>query len=128
MLHQAGLNATLNTFVSFEIKPWTDATALACLDALSAHYALPLSKNVAGHMVTLLGCSIPHHVQMFFDHVYRQYKLDGHPDITVEFVDRVYDTSMTGPRGHAELSHMEERLKMVLGGEGRPGKAQADRP
>jgi uncharacterized protein len=30
-------------------------------------------------------------------------------------VDRVFRTSMLSARGHAELSHLEERLAMVLG-------------
>jgi hypothetical protein len=66
-------------------------------------------------MIGLLGCPIPHHVQMFFDHVYSAYVHNGSiGEINEQFVDTVYQDSMTGLRGHPELSHMEERLRVVL--------------
>ena len=66
-------------------------------------------------MLDRLGAYIPHHVQMFFDHVYQEARLAGVHEVTPDLVRHVYQQSMLGIRGHVELSHMEERLKMVLG-------------
>src|ERR1035438_5153344 len=39
----------------------------------------------------------------------------GVQEISLAMVKTVYESSMLGIRGHVELSHMEERLRMVLG-------------
>ncbi len=115
VLRAAGLSGTLNAFHAFELPPWKVDVAEACLLALAAEKKLPLPSPVAAHMINLLGCAIPHHVQMFFDHVYSAYFLDDKEgDVPISLVDAVYNGRMTGLRGHAELMHMEERLKMVL--------------
>ncbi len=83
--------------------------------ALAAGRKLPLTEAGANHMVKLLRCSIPHHVQMFFDHVHTTYVLDEMSgEVTIETIERVFRESMTGLKGHPELSHMEERLRQVL--------------
>jgi hypothetical protein len=115
LLGQAGLNGTLNAYRSFEIKPWPAATAMHCLLALAAHHQLPLPQAAAKRMVERLGSPIPHHVQMFYDHVRTAYIVgEQEGEITAELVDAVYQDTMTGLRGHPELSHMEERLRIVL--------------
>lgn len=115
LLAQAGLNGTLNAYRSFELKPWSPPTAVRCLLALAAHNGLPLTEAAAKHMVDRLGSPIPHHVQMFYDHVRTAYVLgEQHGEVTVGLVDAVYQETMTGLRGHPELSHMEERLRIVL--------------
>lgn len=121
VLRQAGLSATINTFHAFELDPWDTATALGCLDALAINYGLDLPPDAALRMTEMLGLCIPHHVQMFFSHVYEDCKKrwekdkDARNTCTVADVERVYKTRMLGPRGHAELSHFEERLRSVLG-------------
>ena len=115
LLGQAGLNGTLNAYRSFELKPWPPATATKCLLALAMNHGLPLSEAAASRMIERLGSPIPHHVQMYYDHVRTAYVVGEHDgDITVEFVDTVYQETMTGLRGHPELRHMEERLRLVL--------------
>ena len=115
VLRSAGLSGTINAFHAFELRPWKDDTAKACLLALAEEKALPLPEAVASHMIQKLGCSIPHHVQMYFDHVYTAYFLDDATgNVTTSLVDDVYTRTMTGLRGHAELMHMEERLRLVL--------------
>lgn len=115
VLQSVGLSGTLNAFHAFELPPWKDEIAKACLLALAEERRLPLSAIVAAHMVARLGCSIPHHVQMYFDHVRTSYILeDARGEVTAAFADAIYDKKMTGLRGHAELMHMEERLRMVL--------------
>ena len=52
---------------------------------------------------------------MFFDHVYQAARLNDATEITPTLVKDVYQHSMLGIRGHVELSHMEERLKIALG-------------
>lgn len=115
LLSQAGLNGTINAFRHFEIRPWKAETATKCILALAKSQDLSLAEDVASYMVERLGCPIPHHVQMFFDHVHQRYVIDEHDgDVTHELVDGVYNDTMTGLRGHPELSHMEERLRLVL--------------
>ena len=121
VLRQAGLSATINTFRAFELDPWDEDTARGCLTALSKNYEIELPPEVADHMLTLLGLCIPHHVQLFFSHVYEDCKKrwekqsEARNACTVADVERVYHTRMLGPRGHPELSHFEERLRSVLG-------------
>jgi hypothetical protein len=112
---RAGLSATLNTLTPFAVGPWPRETALGCLAALASEYKLALPPEQAGLMLDLIGVCVPHYVQMFFDHVYRACRLEGRNEVSEDLVRRVYETSMLGTRGHAELSHLEERLKMVLG-------------
>ena len=66
VLRQGRLSATLNNFEPFELKPWDEDTACGCLEALAASYELEFEPGVPGEMVEMLGCCIPHHVQMFF--------------------------------------------------------------
>jgi hypothetical protein len=115
VLSQAGLNGALNAYRSFELRPWSNETAAACLMALAQNHQLPLTGGGATQMVDLLGCAIPHHVQMFFDHVYKKYRVDElSGPVSSQLIAEVYETSMTGLRGHPELSHMEERLRLAL--------------
>jgi hypothetical protein len=115
LLHQAGLSASINTFQPFELRPWDWATAMGCLNALATEYGIELRDGAAEEMVNMLGCCIPDHVQMFFshvrDHCVRRNVLEFHKEEVAE----VYQDEMLGVRGHPELTHYEERLKMVLG-------------
>jgi hypothetical protein len=115
VLRQAGLSATLNSFTSFELGPWNDDTCIGCLQALANQYGLKISRDVAAKMVESLGYGIPHHVEMFFDKTYEECKRRKNNEVSIDLIDHVYATGMLSVRGHVELSHMEERLKMVLG-------------
>ena len=114
LLRQAGLSATVNTFTSFELQPWDAYVAIGCIEALAAEYEVELEPGVPQRMVGLLGCCIPHHVQMFFNHLYSDCRRGSSRRCSLEDVERVYETSMLSNRGHAELCHLEERLTMVL--------------
>lgn len=115
ILHQAGLSATINNFQPFELKPWDESTAIACIEALANEYGVHLKEGAASAMVKRLNCCIPHHVQMFFSHVYDRCKRRGRMEFFADEVNDIYESEMLGIRGHAELTHYEERLKMVLG-------------
>ncbi|MCP4679878.1 MAG: ATP-binding protein [Deltaproteobacteria bacterium] len=117
VLHQAGLSATLNTFLAFDLKPWDEATAIDCLHALANEYSVALEQGAAAEMVRKLGCPIPHHVQLFFSRVYERCVRRGRLEFSTEEVADVYEQEMLSVRGHAELTHYEERLKQVLGPE-----------
>jgi hypothetical protein len=117
ILRQARLSATLNNFEPFELGPWDEATACGCLEALASEYGLGLDEGVPQRMVKMLGCCIPHHVQMFFRHAHDWCARRGAHAVSARDVKLVYDTEMLSIRGHAELTHYEERLKMVLGDE-----------
>jgi hypothetical protein len=115
LVRQAGLSATLNTFTPFALGPWTREVAAECLRALSRGHDLALTEEAIELLLDRLGVCIPHHVQVFFDHVYQAARISGVREAGVELVKEVYDRSMLGIRGHMEFSHMEERLKQALG-------------
>jgi len=69
ILRQARLSATVNHFLPFELKPWDEDTSIGCIKALANEYDVSLEDSVPEEMVKLLGCCIPHHVQMFFSHI-----------------------------------------------------------
>jgi len=112
---QAGLSATLNSLTPFHLGPWSTEVAIGCLQALANEYQLTIDEAAILEMTSLLGVCIPYYVQMFFDHVYRESRIQGTKHVSRAFVAEVYKHSMLGTRGHAELSHLEERLRMVLG-------------
>jgi hypothetical protein len=115
LVRQAGLSATLNTFTPFHLEPWTREVAAGCLGALSNGYNLTITPEAIEEMLDRLGVYIPHHVQMFFDHAYQEARMTGTLEVSLDMVRTVYESSMLGIRGHVELSHMEERLRLVLG-------------
>jgi len=117
ILHQAGLSASITTFAPFELKPWDEPTAVGCLQALANEYGVCLAGEAAAAMVNRLGCCIPHHVQMFFAGVRDRCVRAGRMEFSADDVEDVYNNHMLSTRGHAELTHYEERLAMVLGKE-----------
>jgi uncharacterized protein len=117
ILRQAGLSATINNFLPFDLKPWDEKAAIGCLQALANEYGIEFNHNAEAVMVRRIGCCIPHHVQMFFTHVYDRCKRRGRMDFYPDEVNDIYENEMLGIRGHAELTHYEDRLKLVLGPE-----------
>jgi hypothetical protein len=115
VLRQAGLSATLNTFTPLDIGPWSVEIATGCIRALANEYRITITQDIAEKMIDKLGYCIPHHVEMFFEKVYLYCRRNRITAVTAAQVDEVYQTGMLSVRGHVELSHMEERLKMVLG-------------
>lgn len=115
ILKQAGLSATINHFAPFELGPWTVEAAQGCIEALAQGKNLVFQEGAIAQMVEHLGICIPYHVQLFFDQVYQNCKLCQIETVSKELVTEIYQTKMLSTRGHAELSHLEERLKLVLG-------------
>lgn len=119
LLEQAGLSAHANTYSPYDLKPWSEDTALACLDELARSYGVELSPEIASDMCRRLRCCIPHHVQMFFDKLHEHLRRDGDRKVALpEDVEAIYRDEMLGPRGQMDLQHYENRLQMSLG---RPG-------
>ncbi len=87
------------------------------LQALAAEYGIQFKNDAEAAMVKRLGCCIPHHVQMFFAHVYDRCKRRKRMEFYSDEVNDIYESEMLGIRGHAELTHYEDRLKLVLGPE-----------
>jgi uncharacterized protein len=112
---QAGLSATLNMMTPFHLEAWSRDVASGCLRALAREYKVKFADDAIAEMTERLGLCIPHHVQMFFDFVYQACRHAQNNLVSKELVGEVYQRSMLGTRGHMELSHMEERLRMVLG-------------
>jgi hypothetical protein len=115
IVRQAALSATVNHLKPFELSPWDQKTAAGCLQSLAQEYDVPLAAEIIEAMLGEIGVFIPHHVQVFFENIYEAFRLQHLDQITVATVKEVYNHKMLGARGHAELSHLEERLKMVLG-------------
>ena len=115
ILRQAGLSATANIFLPFDLKPWDEQTALDCLAALAEGCGLDLPLAARQEMCRRLRCLVPHHVQRFFDSLDEDRRLAGRRDASEEDVERVYTLEMLGVRGQADLDHYESRLKLVLG-------------
>ena len=114
ILRSAGLSATINHLHHFDLRPWDGETALGALHALGAWCGLTWADGAAERVVERLGVCVPHHVQVFFDHVREVTERRGETACTVEDVDHAYTTRMLGSRGHAELDTFEERLKLVV--------------
>lgn len=117
ILQQAGLSAHANIFSPFDLKPWDEETAAACLAALAETYDVELPADVRRAMCRQLRCPIPHHVQRFFDVLHEDMRQAGRNAASLEDVERVYDGDMLGVRGQMDMPHYESRLRMVLGDE-----------
>lgn len=114
VLNRLGLSADVNHLTPFSLKPWDNDTAIGCLQALAAHRSLTLPVESCQRMLELLGCNIPHHVQMFFFQA-RAHCLHAMQDtLTPKDVDTVFHRRMLSSQGHTELTHMEYRLAAVL--------------
>ena len=118
ILRQAGLSAQANIYPAFDLHPWDENTADACLHELAAGYELDLPPEVRREMCRRLRCRIPHHVQRFFDHLHEHLRRAGRSAASVEDVARVYSDAMLSVRGQVDLEHYESRLRDVLGPEG----------
>jgi len=114
VLHQAGLSAVINNYQPYDLKPWDDKTAVECLSALARNEEIFFEDQAEQAMVEKLGCCIPHHVQLFFACVHKFCVFRDDMHLTVAEVNELYETEMLGLRGHAELTHYEERLSMYF--------------
>ena len=117
ILHQAGLSAQANIFSAFDLRPWDEKTAIACLAALAETYDIDLPEAVRREMCRRLRCQIPHHVQRFFDVLHEHLRCAGRSVAATDDVRTVYDHHMLGVRGQMDMAHYEGRLRMVLGDE-----------
>ena len=118
ILRQAGLSAHANIFSPFDLKPWDEETAAACLAALAETYSLDLPPAVREDMCRRLRCLVPHHVQHFFDNLHLHLRRANRRNATIDDVERVYADDMLSVRGQVDMEHYESRLKLVLGTEG----------
>lgn len=114
VLHQAGLSAVINNYHAYDLKPWDIETAAGCLTALASYDEVLFEDHAERLMVEKLGCCIPHHVQLFFACVFNHCMHRGDMRFRADEVDDLYETEMLGFRGHAEMTHYEERLSMYF--------------
>ena len=115
LLEQAGLSAQANIFSPYDLKPWSEETAVSCLEALAESYDVGIASEVSRNMCRRLRCCIPHHIQMFFDRMHDHLRSAGRRDASLEDVGWVYMQEMQGVRGQVDLQHYEGRLEAVLG-------------
>ena len=118
VLSQARLSAHANIYASFDLKPWSHDVADECLEALARGHGVGLPDEIRREMCRRLRCCVPHHVQLFFQHLYEHLVRDNRYEATLDDVERVYQQDLLSVRGQASLVHYEERLRMVLGDEG----------
>ena len=118
VLNQAGLSAHANVYTPLDLQPWSQEVAADCLVALSRGHAVGLSDEIRREMCRRLRCCVPHHVQLFFQHLYEHLVREQRDKATLDDVDLVYQRDLLSVRGQAALVHYEERLRMVLGDEG----------
>ena len=118
ILRQAGLSAHANIFSPFDLRPWDEQTAVACLAALAKTYGLDLPPAVRQDMCRWLRCQVPHHVQRFFDSLQLHLRRANRHEASLEDVEQVYTGEMLSVRGQVDMDHYESRLKLVLGIEG----------
>lgn len=114
VLHQAGLSAVINNYQPYDLKPWDVETAIGCLRALANNDELLFEDGAELAMVEKLGCCIPHHVQLFFACAQKFCVYRDDMRLTIAEVNELYETEMLGLRGHADLTHYEERLSMYF--------------
>ena len=120
VLDQAGLSAHGNIYSPYDLKPWDEETAAACLEQLAATYGVELPGEVRQEMCRRLRCCIPHHVQMFFDKLHDHLRRSRRKNAALEDAEWVYLHEMLSVRGQADLQHYEGRLTTVLGRTGYP--------
>ncbi len=115
VLAQAGLSAQANIFSPFDLKPWSEDTAVSCLGVLAESYEIDLPEGVRRNMCRRLRSCIPHHVQMFFDKIHEHLQRAEKTSAEEEDVEIVYLHEMLGVRGQLDLQHYEGRLEAILG-------------
>lgn len=118
VLSQAGLSAHANVYTAFDLRPWPHDVGVDCLAALARGHEIHLPDEIKREMCRRLRCCVPHHVQLFFHHLYEHLVRDQRNEATLNDVDLVYHRDLLSVRGQASLVHYEERLRMVLGDEG----------
>lgn len=118
ILKQAGPSAATNVFSAYDLKPWSETTASACLEDLASTYGVDLPANVREALCRRLRSCVPHHVQQFFDALHRHLRITGRSDATLEDADVAYREDMLGTRGQIDMDHYEDRLRLVLGTDG----------
>ena len=117
VLSQARLSAHANVYTTLELRPWSHDVAVECLVALARGHGISLPDEIRREMCRRLRCCVPHHVQLFFHHLYEHLVRDQRNEATLDDVERVYQRDLLSVRGQAGLVHYEERLRMVLGDE-----------
>lgn len=115
ILRQAGLSAHANIFSSYELKPWSEETAAACLTALAESYEVDFAEGVAHEICDRLRCCVPHHVQQFFDALHEYLGRHERSQAVLDDIVHVYRHDMLGSVGQIDLDHYEQRLKKTLG-------------
>ena len=118
VLSQARLSAHANVYTTLDLRPWSHDVSVECLAALARGQGISLPDEIRLEMCRRLRCCVPHHVQLFFHHLYEHLVRNQRNEATLDDVERVYKRDLLSVRGQAGLVHYEERLRTVLGDEG----------
>ena len=115
ILHRAGLPAHVNIFLPYELKAWSEQTAVECLKELAGTYGLQVPDMVLREACSRMRSCVPHHVQQFFSLLHERLDWMGRTEADAEDGRRVYEEDLLGVPGQAHLEHYETRLRLVLG-------------
>ncbi len=111
LVGRLGMSDRINYLHPFRVAPWSRETSVACFERLAASYGVALDGRVAETAYAKLGLGIPHHVQSFFVHLRDDARMRGVEALTLEAVERVYQTSLLGPWGQNDVQHYATRLQ-----------------
>jgi len=117
VLQRAGLSATINHLTPFELAAWQPKIVKEFILEVTKAEQLRFEPDALDHIIESLGSCIPHHVQLFVKNIRESCQLEETLEVTKIRVAEVYQNRMLGIRGHADLNHMEERLRQTLGPE-----------
>ncbi len=115
ILQRAGLSAHVNIFSPYELKAWSEQTAVECLNELAETYGLQVPDVVWREACSRMRSCVPHHVQQFFSLLHERLGWMGKTEAETEDGRRVYEEDLLGVPGQAHLEHYETRLRLVLG-------------
>ncbi len=115
VLQRGGLSATINHLTPFSLDAWEPNIAKQFIQEATKAENLTFHPDALDHIIENLGSCIPHHVQLYVKNIREDCRKFGVQEVTCVRVAEIYKEKMLGVRGHAELNHMEERLKLTLG-------------
>ncbi|HVT18761.1 MAG TPA: hypothetical protein VHQ90_21580 [Thermoanaerobaculia bacterium] len=114
LVERAGLSDTLNTFIPFQLGPWSSETALGFLADRAQRNHLQWCEGADVRLLERLRQPIPYHVQLLLDQLVKDAHRRENTHVTPADVDRVYEKSVVGHGGQVDLSTYEERLKRAV--------------
>lgn len=71
-----GVSQTVNDFLSYELRPFSDDEAKELLKKLAASESIYLTQNLIDAMVKKIGWNMPYYIQAYFEQVNQAHSID----------------------------------------------------